>query len=474
MAQRLVRTLCPHCKREGAVQARGGAQALEHAVRALQGARRPSEVYRPVGCLECRNTGYLGRIGIYEIMQITREIKPLINEHTDLVAAHAGRLQGRHAAAARLRRDQGRPGRHHLRGSAQVRSLALRAVVVALLALGARGLGGVDLRLQVPAAARRAGARRRDSSAAVEVVRDSEGVPHLFARSERDGWFAMGYVHAQDRLWQMEFQRRVAQGRLAEILGERALRRRSPHAHPGHRAHGRRASSSAWMRTRAPTLEAYAAGVNAFLASDPVLPVEFQALRIRPRAVDARRHDGLAARDGVGPVAQLAHGARAPALRREARAASAPASSCRPTRATSRAPLPDFGKLYAAAAPAVDALLAAYPPHGRIDRLQQLGGRRERTPRPASRCSPTIRTSGLQAPSLWYLAHLSSPAGNVVGGHAARRAVRGARPQRRSRVVDDDDQRRHAGPLRRARGARAIPRATSRPAARRSSRCARR
>ena len=57
----------------------------------------------------------------------------------------------------------------------------------------------------------------------VRIVRDKEGVPHIFARSERDGWFAMGYAHAQDRLWQMEFQRRVAEGRLAEFLGERAF-----------------------------------------------------------------------------------------------------------------------------------------------------------------------------------------------------------------------------------------------------------
>jgi penicillin amidase len=56
--------------------------------------------------------------------------------------------------------------------------------------------------------------------APVEVLRDADGVPHLFAKSERDGWFAMGYSHAQDRLWQMEFQRRVAQGRLSEFLGE--------------------------------------------------------------------------------------------------------------------------------------------------------------------------------------------------------------------------------------------------------------
>src|SRR4030095_2825635 len=63
-------------------------------------------------------------------------------------------------------------------------------------------------------------------AAEVEVVRDAEGIPHIFAKSERDGWFAMGYVHAQDRLWQMEFQRRVAHGRVCEILGEHAVHQR--------------------------------------------------------------------------------------------------------------------------------------------------------------------------------------------------------------------------------------------------------
>jgi len=46
-------------------------------------------------------------------------------------------------------------------------------------------------------------ARVRGLAAPVEVLRDAEGVPHLLAQSENDGWFAMGYVHAQDRLWQM-------------------------------------------------------------------------------------------------------------------------------------------------------------------------------------------------------------------------------------------------------------------------------
>ena len=55
---------------------------------------------------------------------------------------------------------------------------------------------------------------------AVEIVRDAEGVPHIFAKTEHDGWYAMGYLHAQDRLWQMEVQRRVAQGRISEVFGE--------------------------------------------------------------------------------------------------------------------------------------------------------------------------------------------------------------------------------------------------------------
>ena len=57
----------------------------------------------------------------------------------------------------------------------------------------------------------------------VEVVRDRWGVPHIRAGSAEDAYRALGFVHAQDRLWQMEFNRRVGQGRLAEILGRDAL-----------------------------------------------------------------------------------------------------------------------------------------------------------------------------------------------------------------------------------------------------------
>src|SRR4051812_22662595 len=62
-------------------------------------------------------------------------------------------------------------------------------------------------------------------SADVQVIRDSWGVPHIYAQSTDDLFFAQGYVMAQDRLWQMEMWRRAAEGRLAEVVGESALAR---------------------------------------------------------------------------------------------------------------------------------------------------------------------------------------------------------------------------------------------------------
>src|SRR5687767_6802706 len=53
----------------------------------------------------------------------------------------------------------------------------------------------------------------------VEVLYDNYGVPHIYAQHAEDAYFTLGYVHAQDRLSQMEMLRRVADGRLAEILG---------------------------------------------------------------------------------------------------------------------------------------------------------------------------------------------------------------------------------------------------------------
>ncbi len=79
VAQRLVRTLCPHCKVEAVTDAVAW-DALVHRWRLPP----PPKVYAPKGCLECRNTGYLGRTGIYEMMKISSQVRHMIQANMDL------------------------------------------------------------------------------------------------------------------------------------------------------------------------------------------------------------------------------------------------------------------------------------------------------------------------------------------------------------------------------------------------------
>ena len=57
----------------------------------------------------------------------------------------------------------------------------------------------------------------------VTVYRDEASIPHIYAQTDHDLMFAQGWIHAQDRLWQMEMNRRVAMGRISEAFGEIAL-----------------------------------------------------------------------------------------------------------------------------------------------------------------------------------------------------------------------------------------------------------
>jgi len=83
MAQRLVRTLCPHCKQTVDLN-RAEDQAAWDAMVAPWKSKHPAKLYKPVGCLECRMTGYMGRIGIYETLLFTTAMKSLITEKADL------------------------------------------------------------------------------------------------------------------------------------------------------------------------------------------------------------------------------------------------------------------------------------------------------------------------------------------------------------------------------------------------------
>ncbi|WP_313952699.1 GspE/PulE family protein [Accumulibacter sp.] len=82
MAQRLVRILCPHCKQEH--QASAVENTMWDQLVAPWKANRPARFYRPVGCIDCRMTGYLGRVGLYEILLLSPELKQAISENKEI------------------------------------------------------------------------------------------------------------------------------------------------------------------------------------------------------------------------------------------------------------------------------------------------------------------------------------------------------------------------------------------------------
>lgn len=115
----------------------------------------------------------------------------------------------------------------------------------------------------------------------VRIVRDDHGVPHIRGATDRDVFYAMGYAQAQDRMWQLERQRRIAQGRLSEIFGRGMLKQDAWIRTLGlYRA--AQAALPALSDEARDSLQAYADGINAWIASHPVLPPEFIFLGIEP------------------------------------------------------------------------------------------------------------------------------------------------------------------------------------------------
>jgi len=118
----------------------------------------------------------------------------------------------------------------------------------------------------------------------VEVVRDADAVAHIFASNELDMYRGLGYVHAQERLWQMEMQRRVASGTLAEIFGPSAVSSDRLLRTIGLQ----RAAESAWQQLPADTqkiVEAYVGGINEYInsRSGSGFAPEFNMIGFTPR-----------------------------------------------------------------------------------------------------------------------------------------------------------------------------------------------
>lgn len=116
----------------------------------------------------------------------------------------------------------------------------------------------------------------------VEVLRDRYGIPHIRSQNEADLWRAQGFVHAQDRLWQMEQNRRIGYGTLAEVFGETAIEADRFSRIIGFARAAAAEAAQLDEETRA-ALQAYVDGVNGFITTNRGrLSAEFNLLRVDP------------------------------------------------------------------------------------------------------------------------------------------------------------------------------------------------
>ncbi|MGH8706021.1 MAG: penicillin acylase family protein, partial [Burkholderiales bacterium] len=230
----------------------------------------------------------------------------------------------------------------------------------------------------------------------------------------------LGYVHAQDRLWQMEMNRRIAAGRIAEVVGAGALE-----ADRFLRTLGVRRAAEANLRTldgeTRRQLEAYAVGVNAFLASDPVLPPEFLITGARPEpwtAADSVAWAKMMAWEVGGnwryEVLRMRLAKTVPLARIQEFVAPYPGEP--PPEITDLRTL--YGTLEREGVRLAEDLvrLADAAPGGQPDGLGSnnwvVSGARSATAKPLLANDPHL---GLTAPSVWYFAHISAPGVNLIG-----------------------------------------------------------
>ncbi len=115
----------------------------------------------------------------------------------------------------------------------------------------------------------------------VRIERDIHGIPHIYADYDLDLFFALGYVHAQDRLFQMDLQRRLPSGRLSEIVGEDACESDTFYRTLGmHRAAEETwEKSEQWAKDIA---ESYCKGINYYIHTTDTLPIEYTLLQCEP------------------------------------------------------------------------------------------------------------------------------------------------------------------------------------------------
>ena len=254
--------------------------------------------------------------------------------------------------------------------------------------------------------------------APVDVVRDTEGVPHIYAKSQADAYFALGFVHAQDRLWQMEMNRRIASGRLAEILGPAAL-----DTDRFLRTLGVARNAQAILGNLSPEahamLDAYAKGVNAYLDNRrQPLPLEFYltgAPAPEPwQPADTIGWQTMMSWDLSGNWTQeLLRMRLSQRLSLQQINELLPPYPGDPVMQTQ-----DYTKLYrdlTGTAQQLQAIAGIAQPslvEGKGSNNWVVSGALSATGKPLLANDPHL---GLSAPALWYFAHLSAPGLNVIG-----------------------------------------------------------
>lgn len=254
--------------------------------------------------------------------------------------------------------------------------------------------------------------------AQVDIVRDAEGIPHIYAKSTADAYFALGFVHAQDRLWQLELNRRIPAGRMAEILGPNALDTDRFLRTLGVRRNAEKILANLAPETRA-ALDAYARGVNAYLENrtEPLPPEFFLTGAPAPapwQPVDSIGWQTMMAWDlGANWTQELLR------MRLAQRLSLAQINEF-------LAPYPgdpviqtqDYTALYRQLAGTTGQLaaVASIAPPSYVDGMGSnnwvVGGDLTETGKPLLANDPHL---GLSAPALWYFAHLSAPGLNVIG-----------------------------------------------------------
>jgi penicillin amidase len=243
----------------------------------------------------------------------------------------------------------------------------------------------------------------------VEIATDRNAVPHIFARSQQDAYFALGYVHARDRMWQMDLNRRIGAGRLSELIGSAGLRYDRLM-----RVLGFQASAEASLQALAPevrqALDSYSVGVNAWLGSrDGPLPLEFQVLRYEPepwKPADSLLWGKLMALQLSGNYNDELLRARLmqkfPAETIRQMYPDYPADA--PVTLASDLTGLDFDRLHASLPPPLGPATASNE--------WVVSGERSGTGKPVLANDPHLQ---LGAPTLWYLARIEAPGLSVTG-----------------------------------------------------------